>query len=171
MLGVRRLGMLAAIAVGTALVTGGTPAGAATPYVQSSGPLQDFAPLVPNVTDGASAQLYALASGGSTTFWVYFSGLDPTAAGTTFGAHIHVGPCVAGSPTMAGPHYNTGGTPSPTTEVWLDFVVRPGGYAYVQTLVPFTIEPGAAKSMVVHALPTAASGAAGARQACLPVNF
>jgi hypothetical protein len=41
--------------------------------------------------------------------------------------------------------------------------------------VPFAIEPGTAQSMVIHTEPTqeggATPGAAGARQACIPVSF
>jgi hypothetical protein len=167
----RKFGWLTAGALATALVAGGAPAGAASVYVHAAGPLRDFAPATANATDGASAQLWVVALGGSTTFRAFFTGLNPAAAGTTFGAHIHVGPCVAGSPAAALGHYNAGGPASPLTEVWLDFTVLPGGYAYSTTTVPFTIEPGAAQSLVVHALPTAAGGAAGARQACLPVAF
>ncbi len=171
MRGTRRFGWLAAAAVATGLVTGVAPVGAATSYVTAGGALSDLAVGTYNATDGASAQLYALASGGTTTFRVYFTGLDPQAAGTTFGAHIHIGPCVAGNGAAALGHYNIGGTPSPSTEVWLDFTVRDGGYGYAMTTVPFVIASGAAKSMVIHALPTAPGGAAGARQACLPVTF
>lgn len=170
MRGIRRFGWLATVAVATGLVTGGAPVGAAS-LVQSVGPLRDFAPLASNVTDGASARLYASASRGSTSFRAYFTGLDPAAAGTTFGVHIHVGPCVAGNGAAAGPHYNAGGGVSATTEVWLDFTVYRGGSGYAHTTVPFVIAPGTAQSMVIHALPTATDGTAGARQACLPVSF
>jgi Cu/Zn superoxide dismutase len=167
----RRFGWITAALLAAGLVTGSGPAGAATSYVHAAGPLADFAPNTANATDGASAELWAVASGGSTAFRVLFTGLNPAAAGTTFGVHIHVGPCIAGNPTAALGHYNTGGTPSTTTEVWLDFTVRAGGYGYATTTVPFTIAPGAAQSLVIHALPTAPGGAAGARQACLPVSF
>jgi len=174
--GTRRFGWLAAATIAAAgLVAGGGPAGAASTFVESSGELSDFAPSMANATDGATADLWAVAAGGRTTFFVFFSDLDPAAAGTTFGVHIHDGPCVAGNGAAAGPHYNTGGTPSTETEVWLDFTVLPGGYGFAYTTVPFTIEPGDAQSMVVHFLPTQdggpTPGAAGGRQACLPVDF
>jgi len=152
-------------------VSGSSAVGASSSYIRAKGPLVDFAPSTANATDGASADLWAAVTDGSTAFRVYFSGLDPAAAGSTFGVHIHVGPCVAGNPTAAGAHYNIGGPPSTSTEVWLDFTVRAGGYGYSTTTVPFVIPAGGAKSMVVHALPTAPTGAAGARQACLPVSF
>jgi len=166
---------LATAAIAAGLVVGSGPAGAASLFVESRGELSDYAPSAYNATDGATADLWAVAAGGTTTFFVFFSGLDPAAAGTTYGVHVHVGPCVAGNGAAAGPHYNTGGTPSTDTEVWLDFTVLPGGYGFAYTTVPFTIEPGDAQSMVVHALPTQdggpTPGAAGGRQACLPVEF
>lgn len=175
MRGTRRFGWVAAAAIAASLVVGSGPAGAASTFVESSGELSDYAPSAANVTDGASADLWAVAAGGSTTFFLFLSGLDPEAAGNTYGVHIHVGPCVEGAPLTSGPHYNTGGTPSTETEVWLDFTVLPGGYAFSYTTVPFTIEPGDAQSMVIHAQPTqeggATPGAAGGRQACLPVDF
>ena len=95
--------------------------------------------------------------------------------GTVYGAHIHVGPCVDGNGGAAGPHYNTGGIPDEETEVWLDFSVLPGGYGFASAHVDFVIDAGKAQSMVIHLEPTqdggATPGAAGGRQACLPVNF
>jgi Cu/Zn superoxide dismutase len=175
MRGTRRFGWLTAAALAAGLTLGTGPAGAATTFVQSGGELRDFAPSVANATDGAEAHLWAVAGGGRTTFWVLLTGLDPDAAGTTYGVHVHVGPCVAGNGAAAGPHYNTGGTPSPETEVWLDFTVLPGGFGFAVTTVPFEIEPGDAQSIVIHAEPTQEGGptpgAAGGRQACLPVEF
>jgi Cu/Zn superoxide dismutase len=167
----RRFGWLTAALLTAGLATGSTTAGAATTLVHAQGNLSDFQVGTYNATDGASAELWGVASGGSTAFRVVFTGLDPAAAGARFGVHIHVGPCVAGNGPLAGPHYNTGGPASTSTEVWLDFTVRAGGYGYATTTVPFVIAPGAAQSMVIHALPTAPGGAAGARQACLPVSF
>lgn len=172
----RRFGWLATAALAAGLAVGAGPAGAATTFVQSHEDLVDLQPAVANATDGASASLWAVSSGGGTTFWAFFRGLDPEATDTTYGAHIHVGPCVAGNGAAAGPHYKSdGGVPSPENEVWLDFTVLPGGFGYAVTTVPFAIEPGAAQSMVIHAEPTqeggATPGAAGARQACIPVQF
>ena len=175
MRGTRRFGWLATLAVAGGLVVGSGPAGAASLYVEAGGTLADFAPSAANATDGASADLWAVQSEGGSTYFLYVSDLDPAYEGTTYGVHIHVGPCVAGNGAAAGPHYNTGGVPSTQTEVWLDFTILPGGYGYAFAYVPFTIEPGAARSMVIHLEPTQdggpTPGAAGGRQACLPVNF
>ncbi|MGI8806939.1 MAG: hypothetical protein ACR2KK_03685 [Acidimicrobiales bacterium] len=166
---------MATAAMAAGLVMGSGPAGAASTFVESYGELSDYAPSAQNATDGATADLWAVAADGSTTFFLFVSGLDPESAWNTYGVHIHVGPCVEGAPLASGPHYNTGGTPSTETEVWLDFTVLPGGYAFSTTTVPFTIEPGDAQSMVIHAQPTQdggpTPGAAGGRQACLPVEF
>ncbi len=176
MRGTRRFGWLATAAVAAGLVVGTGPASAASWYVESSGTLTDFQPSVANATDGASADLWAVAAGGETTFFLYVSGLDPAAEWTTYGVHIHVGPCVAGNGAAAGPHYNSdGGIPTRENEVWLDFTVLPGGYGFSSAYVPFIIEPGNARSMVIHLEPTqeggSMPGAAGGRQACLPVDF
>ena len=163
-------------AIAASLLVGGGPAGAASLFVESRGELSTYTrPPAHNPTDGATADLWAVAGGTTTTFFLFLTGLDPQSAGDTYGAHIHVGPCVEGEPLTSGPHYNTGGTPSRETEVWLDFTVLPGGYAFAVTTVPFMIEPGDAQSLVIHAQPTqeggATPGAAGGRQACLPVEF
>ena len=176
MRGIRKFGWLTTAALAAGLAVGTGPAGAATTFVQSHGALVDLAPSAANATDGATASLWAVAGGGGTTFWVFLRGLDPEAVDTTYGAHIHVGPCVAGNGAAAGPHYNSdGGGPTPENEVWLDFTVLPGGYGYAVTTVPFEIEPGDAQSMVIHLQPTqhggSTPGAAGGRQACLPVEF
>ena len=172
MRGTRRFGWLSAAALAAGLAVGAGPAAAASTFVQAGGALRDLQPATDNATDGATATFWAVQAGGESTHVLVVRGLDPDSAGTTFGAHVHVGPCVAGNGAAAGPHYNSDGGPAtPENEVWLDFTVRPGGYAVARTTVPFTIEPGDAKSVVIHALPTAPGGAAGARQACLPVQF
>lgn len=171
MRGVRRFAWLAATAAVLGLGLGSGAVGAATTYVNASGELSDLQVGTANATDGATARVWAISNGTKTTVWVVFEDLDPAAAGTRFGAHIHVGPCVEGIGSAAGPHYNAGGPPSPSTEVWLDFTVRAGGFGSATTTVPFVIPPGGAQSLVVHVAPTAPSGAAGARQACLPVEF
>lgn len=168
-------GLAVALASGFLAVAG--PAMAESAYVvKVAGSLTTLAPNSANPTDSASAELWAIANGdGTTTFLLDLFGLDPAAEGTTFGAHIHNGFCVDGTGSAALGHYNTRGTPSPTTEVWLDFTVLPGGWAFSQTTVPFVISSGAAHAMVIHAQPTQSGGgtpgAAGSRMACLPIEF
>jgi Cu/Zn superoxide dismutase len=171
MRGTQKFGWLSAVAVAAGLAMGIGPAAAASTFVQASGSLRDLQPGTANATDGATATFYAVQGGGESTHVLVLRGLSPASAGTTFGAHVHIGPCVAGNGAAALGHYNAGGPATAETEVWLDFTVRAGGYAVARTTVPFVIEPGTAQSVVIHALPTAPGGAAGARQACLPVSF
>ena len=167
-----RFGWLSAAAVAAGLAIGVGPAAAASTFVQAGGALRDLQPGTANATDGATATFWAVQAGGESTHVLVVRGLNPASAGTTFGAHVHVGPCVAGDGAAAGPHYNSdGGVATAENEVWLDFTVRTGGYAVARATVPFTIEPGDAQSVVIHAMPTAPGGGAGARQACLPVQF
>jgi hypothetical protein len=170
----RRMKWLAGGATALALTLGAGPALAGPSVVRAAGPLSDLSSGA-NPTDGAHGRLVAMAPGNGTTYFVFVvRGLDPEAAGTTLGAHVHVGPCLAGNGGAAGPHYNTGtgGPPSPDNEVWLDFTILPGGLAYAYAVAPFEIAPGDAQSVVIHALPTEeGTGLAGARLACLPVQF
>lgn len=140
--------------------------------VTGIGPLRDLQPDVTNPTDGAAAALVAVSGGDALTrFRLAVWNMDRSSAGDTFGTHVHVGPCVAGNGEAAGSHYNTGGPPSPDTEVWLDFTVTASGAATSSATTPFLIPPGGAQSVVIHADPTSETGEAGERLACLPVRF
>ena len=95
----------------------------------------------------------------------------------SFGAHLHVGPGIAGNGAAAGPHYNAdvvaGRVPpriDATTEIWLDFTAGLGGTGWAITLVPFTPLPGE-RAVVIHQEPTDPNGVAGPRLACLPVSW
>lgn len=164
----RRLIAAAGVA-GLGLVLALAPAaGAAT--VSSSGALSDLQPLAANPTDGASARFKVVPDGlGGSRAVLIVTGLKGS-TGTTLGAHVHVGKCVAGNGAAASVHYNTGGPASPTTEVWLDFTIRPGGVGVSQASVPFTVT-SATRSVVIHELATSPTGTAGGRMACLPVQF
>ena len=168
----RRVGWIAGAALTSALLLGG-PAGA-VPYVNAEGELSDLSTAA-NVTDNASAEVWAIAGSSGTTFLLYVWGISPSAVGMTFGVHVHVGACVEGDGAAAGPHYNSGGVADDETEVWLDFKVLPGGFGFASAHTRFLIDAGKAQSVVVHLEPTqdggATPGAAGGRQACLPVLF
>lgn len=150
---------------------GSDPASGTGLSALATGELRDLQPEAANPTDGASAALVAVARGGSTDFRLTVWGLDRSSAGRTFGVHAHQGPCVAGNGDAAGDHYNTGGPPSPDTEVWLDFTTRPGGVAHSSASTPFVVPEGGARSIVIHENPTSETGSAGDRIACLPVDF
>ena len=143
---------------------------------RGAGPLQDLQVATSQPTDGATAQVVATESAGTTRVTLKVQALDHAAAGTTLGAHVHVGPCVAGNGGAALAHYNAGGVPSPQTEVWLDFTIDANGTAWAETTVPFAIPQGGAGAVVIHAEhtspgPVPGPGTAGARLACLPVQF
>ena len=163
----------------------GTPASTSTATAHVSahvfhGPLRDLQPAAVGPFDNADARLIMVSSRrNSTTFVFVFvvTGIDRAAAGTTYGAHLHVGPCVAGDPAAAGPHYNRsvieGASPpvvNDQTEVWLDVTVGPGGSAVAIARVPFVPAPGN-RAVVLHAEHTDDHGTAGARLACLPVRW
>jgi len=163
-----------AIAAAT-FVTAASPSGALAPTsARGAGELRDLQAATAQPTDHATAQVTATESAGSTTVTLKVQGIDHAAAGTVLGAHVHSGVCVEGNGAAAGPHYNTTGGQdiSDETEVWLDFTVQPNGTGSASATVPFTIPPGDAGSVVIHALHTNhVTGAAGARWACIPVAF
>lgn len=163
--------LMIGFAVGSAFALASTvPAAASTRVVHSRGPLSDLSTATVNGTDGGGASAHAIAGEDRTVVVLNLSGLtDP---GVIHGAHVHTGPCVAGDGAAAGPHYNAGGGISADTEVWLDFEVRESGNGHAEAIVPFAIASGAARSIVIHAAPTnPTTGAAGARLACLPLEF
>jgi len=166
------------VSAACALVSMSGTVEAASARARGAGPLRDLQPATTQPTDGATAQVVATESGGTTTVTIKVQALDHMAVGTTLGAHVHVGACVAGSGAVAGPHFNAGGVASPQTEVWLDFTINANGTARAQATVPFVIAAGGAASVVIHAEPTHAGpgptpapGSAGIRLACLPVQF
>lgn len=167
----RRTLLGAAVAV-AALTAAALPADASGPRAAGSGPLSDLQPSLHNPTDGARGWAKAVSHHGTTGVVLVVHGLDPASAGVRLGAHVHVGPCVAGNGGAAGPHYNAGGGVNEHTEVWLDLDIRPSGVAQSHTIVPFAIPEGGARSIVIHELATnPTTGAAGPRLACLPFEF
>ena len=141
------------------------------------GLLRDLQPTTVEPFDGARAKLRMLSENGHTWFTLRVRGIDRSAVGHEFGAHLHLGPCVAGDGAAALGHYNTdvlaGITPprvDDTTEVWLDFLVERNGTARSVTYVPFVPIAGD-RSVVIHEHETDVAGVAGNRLACLPVTW
>ncbi|WP_410791710.1 superoxide dismutase family protein [Kribbella sp. C-35] len=141
----------------------------------SNGPLRALAPHGP--FESGRAVVVMVSQGARTTVRLKVTGVGRTAAGRTFGAHLHTGPCVAGDGAAAGPHYNTdvinGRKPARVDrerEIWLDFTVSPSGAANASTAVPFAPKPGD-RSIVIHEHATDHHGTAGARLACLPLTW
>lgn len=139
------------------------------------GPLQDFSATTAEPFDGARAKVKLQTGSTASRVTLAVRGIDPTTAGIRYGAHLHVGPCVAGNGAAALGHYNVS-TAVPAvinaqTEVWLDFTVSSDGEGRAVALVPF-VPVASQRSVVIHALPTnPVTGAAGARLACLPVEW
>jgi hypothetical protein len=165
------LAFTGSVAVVTVAAVAPAVAGAALHF---GGGMQDLAPTTPGPFDSARATLQLVDHAGSATAVLTLKGVDPAAAGQTFGAHLHSGPCVAGNGAAAGPHYNHSGTVPPvvddSTEVWLDVTVTRGGTAHAVSHVDWFPSAGT-RSVVVHERPTATDGTAGARLACLPVEW
>lgn len=140
--------------------------------------LRDYSTTTSSPFDHATARLQLVSRTSGTTAVLHVRGIDEVVAGRTFGAHLHNGGCATDQPTLSGGHYNndahSGHLPvvvSDETEVWLDFTVDATGSGDSSSAVRFGLEPGA-RSVVIHANPTdPATGAAGARLACLPVEW
>ncbi len=135
--------------------------------------LRDLAPASTGPFDRARAKL-TLDTRDGTRAVLIVHGVDPAVAGSTFGAHLHVGPCVAGNGDAALGHYNHSGTTpltvNPQTEIWLDVTIDSEGNARSVSRVGWVPVAGD-HSVVIHASPTAPDGKAGARLACLPVGW
>jgi Cu/Zn superoxide dismutase len=165
-------------AVALSLALSATPAAASgRDLVRAKGPLRDFATTAAGPFDHArgEARIERRGVGSRVTFRV--RGIDRSVIGQDFGAHLHLGPCVTDNGAAALAHYNTdvidGRTPpvvDETTEVWLDFSVSRHGKGRAIARVPFVPAAGQ-RSIVIHAQPTDSHGAAGARLACLPVEW
>ncbi|QSR30952.1 superoxide dismutase [Nocardioides sp. S5] len=117
-----------------------------------------------------TTQVHAWTRGETTTVRLMVERLPP---GRTFGAHVHTGTCGT-DPTTSGGHYQHAGATGPLAEreVWLDVTSDARGRGVATATVPWSFVPGAAGSVVIHALPTdPTTGAAGARLACTSVAF
>lgn len=177
---------------GCALVLGGTGvASGALLKIQSWSEDLTTTPTVPldEVLDSARAKITINQGTDSTTFTIRVTGIDPSIAGTKLGSHLHIGRCVEGKPTDAGPHYNhqvaVDGKKLPATEVdptdwaevsadtevWFDLVPNEDGMAYDTTTAQFIpVDSDGVMSIVIHQRETDGTGAAGPRQVCFPVN-
>ncbi len=161
-------------AVSVAALTAGLAVSvSAAPAHVFAGHLVDLSATTADPFGDASAHLVMTPNAHGTLFHLRVKGIDPAAAGHSYGAHLHAGPCVAGNAAAAGPHYNVSMTTPPVasdqTEVWLDFTATTDGTGAADTSVPFLPTPGT-RSVVIHAEATAPNGTAGPRLVCLPVE-
>ena len=159
-------------ATAAALALLAAPSASAAPAQVFRGDLVDLSAASADPFGDAAAHLVMTETGQGTLFHLRVKGIDATFAGTEYGAHLHVGPCVEGDGAAAGPHYNASTAAPPVvnaqTEVWLDFEVTEDGTGAGDALVPFVPVPGI-RSVVIHAEATAPNGTAGPRLVCLPV--
>jgi len=158
----------------------GSPALAVAGQIRSEGPLTSYSSTVPS---GATARVQAVYdASGATTVTLHVWGLQPD---TTYGAHAHNNPCgLTGS--AAGSHYQNDVDPvqpsvdpayaNSANEIWLDLTTDAEGNGTAQTRVNWQFSPERrAHSVIIHVNPTStdpgSAGTAGARLACLTVNF
>jgi hypothetical protein len=154
-------------------------------WAYSSDDLSDLSTATPevfddaDVFDGARATAFMMSVNGESTFRLQIRGIDKSAVGNKYPAHLHEGPCVAGAGAAAGGHYNNQkeeGFPAPylvngETEVHLDFTVSSQKSVRVVAVVPFVPKPGD-RSIVIHSnQPPVAPATSPARWACLPLHI
>ena len=137
------------------------------------GDLTDY-PTTPDVFKGASATATMMGLDGESTFRLSIKGIEESAAGNEYPAHLHAGPCIAQYPDAAGGDYNVSSQVPPlvneTTEVHLDFTVNDRGSARITMSVPFVPTAGT-RSIVVYSNETPAPGSSPTRLACLPLDI
>jgi Cu-Zn family superoxide dismutase len=136
--------------------------------------------------EGADVSVTVRSVGTTTVVDLEVSGLLPNRA---YAAHAHTNPCGA-TGDAAGPHFQNNvdpaagpGRPSvdpayanPQNEIWLDFRTDGDGNGGSTAQVPFVFGDRAPASVVIHegeatATEPGRAGSAGARLACLTVQF
>lgn len=157
-----------------------SPAIAGADRVRDQGPLISYSSVIPA---DATARVQAIYdASGKTQVTLHVWGLQPN---TEYGAHAHVNACgLTGS--AAGPHFQSTADPvlpsvnpayaNPRNEIWLDLTTDESGNGAAQTSVRWQFTPDRrAHSVIIHVEHTHTgptdSGLAGARLACLSVDF
>ena len=175
----RRNAAALCVAAGVSLFAA-SPALAGADHARADGDLVRYSAAIPV---GAHARVNAVYdASGSTVVVLHVSGLAPN---TAYGAHAHANPCgLTGA--AAGPHYQHVMDPhQPSTspayanaqnEIWLDFVTDHEGSGTGTAKVDWQFSPDRRPgSVIIHAEQTHTgptdSGTAGARLACLTVDF
>ena len=165
----------------TTLGVAAAPASAA-PVIRVNGPSYVYdATLFPA---GGTAAVQAVLGGTTTLVRLQVSGL---VANRRYGSHVHYLPC-GETPAASGAHYQyvqdpaTGGSlttastdpayANPRNEIWLDFTTNAAGAASSTSVVAWRMPADReARSVIIHAMGTDPTGAAGARLACIDVPF
>jgi hypothetical protein len=162
--------VLASLGLATATVIAGavSAAGAGADWtILGTGP--DNAYGSTNPFSDAAATVSARTVGG-TGVQVALDVSGVAAAGQRFGAHVHQNPC-GSTGDIAGGHYkNTDALGSLRhQEIWLDFTVDESGSGGAVATREWALS--GPRSVVLHLLTTANDGTAGARLACINVDF
>jgi len=167
---VRSKSLVAAVLVASVVVVAaGVAFAVAGSSARSSGPDDTYGS--PNPFAHATAEVQVVKTGeDSTHVTLHVRGIDAP-AGQTFGAHVHQQPCGA-TGAAAGPHYQHAGTTGTLEEreIWLDITVNAAGNAHAEATRPWVLDESTPRSVILHALPTAADGTAGTRLACIDLN-
>jgi Cu-Zn family superoxide dismutase len=169
-----------ACALAGASLFAASPALAGAEHVRASGELVRYSAAVP---DGAQGRVNAVYNAhGDTIVVLHVTGLAPY---TAYGSHAHANACGA-TGAAAGPHYQHVVDPhqpstspayaNPQNEIWLDFETDSEGNGAAIAKVDWQFAPERRpRSVIIHAEQTHTgpdnSGTAGARLACLTVNF
>jgi superoxide dismutase, Cu-Zn family len=147
------------------------------PWTVFPDPYAPMSPGMPNpITSSIGGTATGFDMGGKLKITLAMTGLPPN---REFGAHLHKKAC---TDEKAGGHYQNNMWPdgsSPTdpmyanndNEVWLDFTTDATGKGGNTRMVEWLPRPGQAKAIIIHHMKTGTGGAAGARLACMPLEF
>ncbi|MFI5584784.1 superoxide dismutase [Amycolatopsis sp. NPDC051758] len=168
-----------ALAAVAAVIAPGAASASPVHVITARGELTTYrSDLVPV---GAHAHVFGVSATPGTTTALVLTGLLP---GRAYGAHAHEKPCGAAG-DAAGPHFQHLPDPvkpsvdpayaNPRNEIWLDFTTDHLGTGFARSTVDWTFGERRARSVVVHETHTHTgpghAGTAGARLACLDVDF
>lgn len=157
--------------MGAVLIAPSTGAMGRVSFDTSKKPLVVYAGFDNNPLTGVKGYAATLRTPKTTSTHMLLRGFDQQYAGQKFGSHVHIGPC--SETASAGMHYtHPGNGPLESREIWLDFTVDKRGNARVTDTERFRIPDGAARSIVIHTMPTNPSdGTAGQRFGCLDMEL
>ena len=162
-------GVLVAIA---AVLAAGAVSAAGANVIHVGGALTVYANPYGNgapnpIADGEATITSVATPNGKTIVSLHVSGLP---ANREFGSHVHILAC---DDNKAGGHYrdDPAGPASPNNEIWLDFTTNASGHGEAHAVVDWTIRSDGAKAIIIHDHSTDGAGVAGAKLACLNVDF
>jgi Cu-Zn family superoxide dismutase len=118
----------------------------------------------------ATAEVHVVTTGdGGSVVTLHVRGVDAD-AGRTFGAHVHQAACGALASAALGHYQHAASGDLEAREVWLDITVNAAGNGHAEARRPWTVDQSTPRSVIIHALPTAADGMAGPRLGCIDLD-